>query len=99
MTTLAVTGHTDLTGHTVGLVRSSLSELLLHYADETLDAVSCLAEGADSLFAEAALAANARLVAVIPSEKPWTRPLPFYWSAPTGRPRCGTGPARAEGWR
>ncbi|ELP65632.1 hypothetical protein ACKI1I_28620 [Streptomyces turgidiscabies] len=67
MAILAVTGHMDLTDDTTDLVRSALSELLRRYADGNLVAVSCLAEGADSLFAEAALAADGRLVAVIPS--------------------------------
>ncbi|MGW7045543.1 hypothetical protein ACWGDT_23135 [Streptomyces avermitilis] len=68
MTTFAVTGHMDLTDDTVDLVRSALAELLRPYADDSLVGVSCLAKGADSLFAEAVLAADGRLVAVIPSK-------------------------------
>ncbi|MEU1450765.1 hypothetical protein [Streptomyces avermitilis] len=67
MTTLATTGHMDLTKVSVPLVRSALDELLKRYADGELVGLSCIAEGADSLFAEALLAAGGRLIAVIPS--------------------------------
>ncbi|MFE9622547.1 hypothetical protein [Streptomyces sp. NPDC006527] len=69
-TTIAVTGHTDLTEESVPLVRAALDALLGRYARDgggDLVGVSCLAAGADSLFAEAVLAAGGRLVAVIPS--------------------------------
>jgi hypothetical protein len=68
MTTIAVTGHTDLTEDSVPLIRAALDDLLARCAaDGDLVGVSCLAAGADSLFAEAVLAAGGRLVAVIPS--------------------------------
>ncbi|MEU3529716.1 hypothetical protein AB0E62_38755 [Streptomyces sp. NPDC038707] len=68
MTTIAVTGHMDLTEDTVPLVRAALDDLLKPYADDgDLVGISCIAEGADSLFAEAALAAGGRLTVVIPS--------------------------------
>lgn len=68
MTTLAVTGHMDLTDDSVPLVRTALDDLLERRAvAEELVGVSCIAKGADSLFAEAVLAFGGRLVAVIPS--------------------------------
>ncbi|MFJ5303804.1 hypothetical protein [Streptomyces sp. NPDC088350] len=68
MTTLAVTGHLDLTEDSVPLVRAALDDLLTRYAEDGgLVGVSCIAEGADSLFAEAVLAAGGRLAVVIPS--------------------------------
>ncbi|MEU2283803.1 hypothetical protein ABZ614_18025 [Streptomyces sp. NPDC013178] len=68
MTTIAVTGHTDLTEDSVPLIRAALDDLLARYvSDGDLVGVSCLAAGADCLFAEAVLAAGGRLVAVIPS--------------------------------
>ncbi|MEU1479899.1 hypothetical protein [Streptomyces sp. NPDC005760] len=68
MTTIAVTGHIDLTANTSALVRTALDELLRPYAaDGELVGVSCLARGADSLFAEAVLAVGGRLAVVIPS--------------------------------
>ncbi|MDT3399453.1 hypothetical protein RKE29_22870 [Streptomyces sp. B1866] len=68
MTTLAVTGHMDLTEPTVPLVRDALKALLAGHADGGLVGVSCIARGADTLFAEALLDAGGRLVVVIPSE-------------------------------
>ncbi|MGP4010516.1 hypothetical protein [Streptomyces sp. 4N124] len=69
MTTLAVTGHMDLTEDSVPLVRDALREALKPYAAEgSLVGVSCIAKGADSLFAEVVLELGGRLVAVIPSK-------------------------------
>jgi hypothetical protein len=61
MTTIAVTGHMDLTEPCVPLVRAELRELLAGHADD-LVGVSCVAAGADALFAEAVLEAGGRLV-------------------------------------
>ncbi|MFE0726660.1 hypothetical protein ACFW2X_00125 [Streptomyces antibioticus] len=69
MTTIAVTGHMDLTEDSIPLVRTALDDLLQQYAaDGDLVGVSCIAKGADSLFAEAVLAAGGRLTVVIPSQ-------------------------------
>ncbi|WP_200305748.1 hypothetical protein [Streptomyces adelaidensis] len=68
MTTIAVTGHMDLTEASVPLVRDALRQALKPYADGELTGVSCIAKGADSLFAEAVLEVGGRLVAVIPSQ-------------------------------
>ncbi|MFC8718890.1 hypothetical protein [Kitasatospora sp. NPDC057198] len=68
MTVIAVTGHMDLTESSVPLVREALAELLAeHTADGGLTGVSCIAEGADSVFADAVLALGGELVAVVPS--------------------------------
>ncbi|WP_121709249.1 hypothetical protein [Streptomyces sp. E5N91] len=71
MTALAVTGHMDLTEESVPAVRAALDELLARYRDsgpgKTLVGISCIARGADSLFAEAVLAVGGRLVVVVPS--------------------------------
>ncbi|MFF5896281.1 hypothetical protein ACFY8O_10215 [Streptomyces argenteolus] len=66
MTTLAVTGHIDLTEETVPLVRAALREVLAPYSED-LTGVSCIAAGADSLFAEEVSAIGGRLVVVVPS--------------------------------
>ncbi|MER6617348.1 hypothetical protein [Streptomyces xantholiticus] len=66
MTSLAVTGHMDLTEESVPLVRAALRELLAQYSDD-LTGVSCIAAGSDSLFAEEVTALGGRLVVVIPS--------------------------------
>ncbi|MEU3839038.1 hypothetical protein AB0E88_03220 [Streptomyces sp. NPDC028635] len=67
MTTIAVTGHMDLTDSCVPLVRDALRKALEPYA-EGLTGVSCIAKGADSLFAEVVLELGGRLVAVVPSQ-------------------------------
>ncbi|CAL9531461.1 hypothetical protein SUDANB178_04015 [Streptomyces sp. enrichment culture] len=65
--TIAVTGHMD-TEDTIPLVRAALDDLLKPYADGgDLVGISCIAKGADSLFAEAVLRADGRLAVVIPS--------------------------------
>lgn len=68
MTTIAVTGHMDLTDTSTDLVREALRATLKPYADGQLTGVSCLAEGADALFAEMVLELGGRLIAVIPSQ-------------------------------
>jgi hypothetical protein len=68
VTTIAVTGHMDLTEETIPLIRTALDDLLKQYADDTrLVGVSCIGKGADSLFAEAVLAAGGHLTVVVPS--------------------------------
>ncbi|MZE77224.1 hypothetical protein [Streptomyces xinghaiensis] len=69
MTTIAVTGHMDLTDAGVDPVRKALRDVLARHRaeDEDLTGLSCLARGADTLFAEELLAAGGRLIAVLPS--------------------------------
>lgn len=67
MVTLAITGHVKLSGTTVPLVREALRQVVRRHAGAALTGVSCLAQGADSLFASAVLDAGGRLVAVLPS--------------------------------
>lgn len=67
MTTIAVTGHMDLTDASISLVRDALRETLRPYAAD-LTGVSCIAKGSDSLFAEVVLELGGRLVTVIPSK-------------------------------
>ncbi|MFJ2705915.1 hypothetical protein ACIO3R_22270 [Streptomyces sp. NPDC087428] len=67
MTTLAVTGHMDLTDESVPLVREALRSLLAGYSED-LTGVSCIAAGSDSIFAEEVTAVGGRLVVVIPSQ-------------------------------
>ncbi|MEU7367518.1 hypothetical protein AB0B92_18540 [Streptomyces hygroscopicus] len=68
MTTIAVTGHMDITDASVPLVRGELDKIVAAYEPSSLVGVSCIAKGSDSLFADAVLAAGGRLVVVIPSE-------------------------------
>jgi hypothetical protein len=68
MTTLAVTGHMDLSLETVPVVRAALKELLAERAAEgPLVGLSCVARGADTLFAETLLEVGGRLVVVLPA--------------------------------
>jgi hypothetical protein len=68
MTTLAVTGHMDLTEASIPLIRDAIRELLGGYAGEVITGVSCIAKGADALFAEGILGAGGRLIVVVPSQ-------------------------------
>lgn len=67
MTTIAVTGHMDLTEGSVPLVREELDRILAAYEPSDLVGVSCIARGSDTLFAETVLAVGGRLVVVVPS--------------------------------
>jgi hypothetical protein len=67
VTTIAVTGHMDLTDSSVPLVRDALRETLKPYASD-LTGVSCIAKGSDSIFAEVVVELGGRLVVVIPSK-------------------------------
>ncbi|MFJ9413601.1 hypothetical protein ACIRPT_05470 [Streptomyces sp. NPDC101227] len=67
MPTLAVTGHMDLAPTARKLAGGALRELLAGYAGEELVGVSCIAPGADALFAEIVLEAGGTLVVVLPS--------------------------------
>ncbi|MGW2488346.1 hypothetical protein ACWCV9_14160 [Streptomyces sp. NPDC001606] len=67
MVTIAVTGHMDLADETVGPVRAELRDLLAGLRNDTLVGRSCLARGADTLFAEVVLSLGGRLSVIIPS--------------------------------
>ncbi|MBB3726510.1 hypothetical protein [Nonomuraea dietziae] len=68
MTKLAVTGHRALTPHTVELVGRALREELAG-AGPGLVGLSCLAEGADQIFAAETIAAGGELRAVLPARR------------------------------
>lgn len=62
---ISVTGHMNITSATAELVREAIANLLAGTPD--LVGVSCIARGADSVFAEAVLAVGGRLEVVLPS--------------------------------
>ncbi|MEO3808663.1 hypothetical protein ABGB17_06650 [Sphaerisporangium sp. B11E5] len=66
MPRIAITGHRDLTEPTARSVREAVREALTTRR-ESLIGVSCLAEGADQLFAREVLTAGGELHAVIPA--------------------------------
>jgi hypothetical protein len=69
MSRIGITGHMDLMPATVGLVRTALSQALTNLASsQPITGVSCLAAGADSIFAEEILSMGAALVAVLPAQ-------------------------------
>jgi hypothetical protein len=68
MPRIGVTGHMDLTPDTADLVYREIRALLADYPPQDLTGVSCLARGADSLFAEAVLDVGGRLVVILPSD-------------------------------
>jgi hypothetical protein len=64
---IGITGHMNLTPPTETLVKEALHGLLAPYADGDLVGVSCLARGADQLFARAVLDIGGRLEVVLPT--------------------------------
>lgn len=67
MTRIGITGHSNLSVDSVTLVRKAVAEALASHTGEELVGVSCLARGADQLFAEAVLEAGGSLEVVLPS--------------------------------
>lgn len=68
MITIAVTGHTNLNASTQIRVKDAMKALLANYADQGLIGVSCLAKGADTIFADTVLEMGGKLLAIIPSQ-------------------------------
>jgi hypothetical protein len=76
MTRIAITGHRGLPDPTRALVDAALrAELRRHQA---VVGVSCLADGADALFAQAVLDEGGLLVAVLPAQRYRERLPPDY---------------------
>jgi hypothetical protein len=68
MTRLAVTGHRGLSEKTTALVDAALrSEISKHAEDGPLVGLSCLADGADALFAKAILDHGGTLNVIVPA--------------------------------
>ena len=64
---IGVTGHRNLTASTIEAVRQALIDLLDAHEPTSLVGISCLAPGADSLFAAAVVARGGALQAIVPS--------------------------------
>lgn len=67
MPRFAVTGHMNLTTDSVPLVYEAIIHLLTPHANDDLIGVSCIARGADSIFAEAVLDLGGKLEVVLPT--------------------------------
>lgn len=65
---IGITGHMNLSPETVDLVRAGITEALEEFQDGDLVGFSCLAAGADSIFAQAILDAGGKLTVVVSSE-------------------------------
>lgn len=87
---LAVTGHRGLTEATQRLVDAGLRHIIAEYAEGDLVGLSRIADGADSIFAQAILDAGATLVVIVPAAKyraGLPKPIiPFMTSCSTERP-------------
>ncbi|WP_227983206.1 hypothetical protein [Nocardia spumae] len=75
MTRIGVTGHIHFTSHTADLIRREFNTRLQPYAED-LVGVSCLAPGADTIFASAVLSAGGRLEVVLPARRYRERVVP-----------------------
>ncbi|MDF5754673.1 hypothetical protein [Spongiactinospora sp. TRM90649] len=64
---IGVTGHMNISAGTSGLVREAILDHLRGRAGTPLVGVSCIAKGADSVFAEAVLSVGGLLEVVLPS--------------------------------
>jgi hypothetical protein len=67
MTVIGISGHRVLPPRTEQLVVAALRDVVGGYTDDELVGVSALAEGADTLFAQAVLDAGGSLVAIVPA--------------------------------
>jgi hypothetical protein len=64
---LGVTGHVRLTRRSRALVGAALREALRQYGGRPVHGVTCLADGADQLFAQALIEADGTYEAVLPA--------------------------------
>jgi hypothetical protein len=64
---LGITGHRDLTPKTADLTYRAIQRALSAYRARELIGISCLAAGADSIFAQAVLDLGGRLEVVLPA--------------------------------
>ncbi|HKR48130.1 MAG TPA: hypothetical protein VJT72_00880 [Pseudonocardiaceae bacterium] len=55
MPRIAITGHMNLTADSVPLVHKAITDALASYTGDGLTGISCIARGADSVFAQAVL--------------------------------------------
>jgi hypothetical protein len=64
---LGITGHRNLTARTADLTHRAIRQALSAYAPPELVGISCLADGADSIFAQVVLDLGGRLEVVLPA--------------------------------
>jgi hypothetical protein len=64
---LGITGHMNLTAGSLPLVYQALREALAPYAGDELVGISCIARGADSVFAQVVLDLGGKLEVLLPA--------------------------------
>lgn len=69
MARIAISGHRGLPPDTEALVDSALRDALSGYGPSELTGLSCIADGADTLFARAVLDLGGRLEVVVPAKE------------------------------
>jgi hypothetical protein len=69
MQRIGITGHREFDAPTTRLIRAALHRAVGAYQGHDLIGVTCLAEGADTLFAEAVAAHGGRLEVVVPAAR------------------------------
>ncbi len=67
MPRIAITGHVNLTPDSVPMVYQAIIDILASYADNELTGISCVARGADSVFAQAVLDLGGKLEVILPA--------------------------------
>ncbi|MCI2416855.1 hypothetical protein MOQ72_05410 [Saccharopolyspora sp. K220] len=67
MSRIGITGHSNLTAGSIPLVLKALEAELAAYREQQLTGVSCLARGADQIFARVVLDAGGSLEVVLPA--------------------------------
>lgn len=66
---IAISGHRGLPDDTALLIDQAIRDELIRHPSNDLTGISCLADGADQIFARAVLDAGGRLEVVVPAEK------------------------------
>lgn len=77
LTRVGITGHMNLTSPTVDLVRDAIRDVLSQYVPGGLTGISCLAAGADTIFALVVAELGGRLEVVLPSPLYRERKIPL----------------------
>ncbi|MGH4010570.1 MAG: hypothetical protein ACRDTH_20830 [Pseudonocardiaceae bacterium] len=67
MPRIAITGHMNLMADSVPLVYEAITDALAAYAGDELTGISCIARGADSIFAQAVLDVGGELEVLLPA--------------------------------
>ncbi len=67
MSRIAITGHMNLTTGSVPLIYKGITGALTPYENWELTGISCIARGADSVFAQAVLDVGGKLEVILPA--------------------------------